>query len=203
MGRPKGSKNKKKTESNVFYGYGRKVATKILNKLKFRKDKLNTNEKNTVKGQIEIIEVDAKNNEKGLTEKQLRGWIKNGKAKLIVRKKNMIVDTGLNWECDRFYQNSLDPMSYIAVGDDDTASTASDTALGSELTRVSASFTDTSNQTKATALFSAGVGTGNWKEAGLFNASSGGIMYNRVIFDYVKGAGVNTYVVFTITRSNA
>jgi len=199
MGRPKGSKNKSK--ENIFYGYGRKVANKILNRLKFRESKLKVNENNTVKGTIEIIEI--KGNKKVNSISELRQLQRKGIAKVMLKADNLITNNGLNWECDRFYQNALDPMSHVATGTDDTAVSSTDSALYSELARVAASFTDTSNVTSTSAYFGPGIATGNWKEAGILNNSVGGILYNRVVFDYVKGAGIGTYVVFTHTRNNA
>ncbi|WP_051258860.1 hypothetical protein [Chitinibacter tainanensis] len=95
-------------------------------------------------------------------------------------------------------------LSHIAVGTGTTAVAANQTALVTELVRVAATYAHTAG-TKVftiTASLPAGTGTGAITEAGVFNASSAGIMLDRVTFPVVnKGADDTLDVTFTFTMS--
>lgn len=71
--------------------------------------------------------------------------------------------------------------SHVAFGDDDTAFTTADTALGNEFERKAISDTDLQTTTiQWTATLTTVDGNGyDIKEVGLFNASSGGDMFIR------------------------
>lgn len=97
-------------------------------------------------------------------------------------------------------------MSHMAVGSDNTAVDATETgdaALGTELGRVTlTSSTATSNVVTYVATFGAGTGTGAIVEAGIFNASSGGVMLARTVFSVVnKGADDAMTITWSITVS--
>jgi len=112
---------------------------------------------------------------------------KNGNIKEDRKVKNLIVDTGLNFICDRMKDDET-AMTHMALGSGTTAAAAGDTSLESQLgSRVAlTSSTVTNNQIVYVAEFSAGSGTGPVTEAGIFNASTGGTMLCRVKFDVVN-----------------
>jgi hypothetical protein len=97
---------------------------------------------------------------------------------------------------------AITPVGWIAVGTNGTAPVVGDTALGTEIARVAATAVTVGNTTTFTATFPAGIGTGTWQEAGLFNAVSAGVMLSRVVFAAeVKLAGDSKVVTWTITQS--
>lgn len=94
-------------------------------------------------------------------------------------------------------------MRYIAIGTDSSAEAASDTALGTELTRVSGIVSYVSNQIyQVKATFATGVGTGAIVEYGLFSSSTGGTMLARDTESVInKGANDTLTVTAQITIS--
>lgn len=123
-----------------------------------------------------------------------------------VHKDNIIVNVGFDFIADAIGKSTSRPsvMGFIALGTGTTAAAASQSALVSELDRNAATYAHTTG-TKAfsfTADFPAGDGTGAITEAGVFNAASGGIMLDRVVFPVVnKGADDSLTAVFTFTMS--
>lgn len=123
-----------------------------------------------------------------------------------VHKDNIIVNVGFDFIADAIGKSVSRPsvMGFIALGTGTTAAAASQSALVSELDRNAAAYAHTVD-TKAfsfTADFPAGDGTGAITEAGVFNAASGGIMLDRVVFPVVnKGADDSLTAVFTFTMS--
>ncbi len=123
-----------------------------------------------------------------------------------VHKDNIIVNVGFDFIADAIGKSASRPsvMGFIALGTGTTAAAASQSALVSELDRNAATYAHTVG-TKAfsfTAYFPAGDGTGAITEAGVFNAASGGIMLDRVVFPVVnKGADDSLTAVFTFTMS--
>ena len=123
-----------------------------------------------------------------------------------VHKDNIIVNVGFDFIADAIGKSASRPsvMGFIALGTGTTAAAASQSALVSELDRNAAAYAHTVG-TKAfsfTADFPAGDGTGAITEAGVFNAASGGIMLDRVVFPVVnKGADDSLTEVFTFTMS--
>jgi hypothetical protein len=95
----------------------------------------------------------------------------------------------------------ITPVGWIAVGTNGTTVTVGDTSLGTEIARVAATAATSGNVTTFTATFPAGVGTGTWQEAGLFNAANGGVMLSRVVFAAEdKLAGDSKIVTWAITQ---
>ena len=130
-----------------------------------------------IKGKIEIFEEDKK----------------------VYEKENLVVDTGTALICDRLKDNTVDFLDYIAVGTDSTAVNAGDVQLYAELDRKQATDKDAGTNTFIIeTIFNPGEAIGTWREAGIFNASSSGIMFNRTVINYTKST-VNTTVKFTIT----
>lgn len=75
---------------------------------------------------------------------------------------------------------STNTVRYVAVGTDSTAEAAANTALGTELARVSGVVSYVSGAIyRVTGTFPAGTGTGAIVEYGVFSSSTGGTMLNR------------------------
>lgn len=126
---------------------------------------------------------------------------KDGNVKDERKIENLIVDTGLNFICDRMKDDET-AMTHMALGSGSTAAAAGDTTLGSQLgsREVLDSSTVTNNQIVYVASFEAGDATGAVTEAGIFNASSGGTMLCRTVFSVVNKAADDTLTVnWTIT----
>lgn len=110
--------------------------------------------------------------------------------KTVVHKKNLVVNTGIAQVAGLINGTATGEFSYIAIGSGTTAPSATDTALQNELARGDATesrvTTDTTNDTAQWVYtFTA---TSSWavSEAGVFNASSGGTMLNRVTFSTIN-----------------
>jgi len=104
----------------------------------------------------------------------------DGKVKEEHQFKNLVVTVGKNFVASRMVGTASAVMSHMAVGSNNNAAAAGDTALGAELGRVALSTSvATTNVVTYTATFPAGTGTGAIVEAGIFNASSAGTMLCR------------------------
>ena len=128
---------------------------------------------------------------------------KKGNVKEERTIKNLIVDTGLNFICDRMKDDET-AMTHMALGSGSTAAAAGNTTLGSQLGSREAldSSTVTNNEIVYVASFEAGDATGAVTEAGIFNASTGGTMLCRTVFSVVNKAADDTLsVTWTITLS--
>lgn len=126
---------------------------------------------------------------------------KDGNVKDERNIKNLIVDSGLNFICDRM-KNDETAMTHMALGSGSTAAAAGDTSLGSQLGSREALDSDTvsSNTITYTSSFEAGDATGAVTEAGIFNAASGGTMLCRTVFAVVnKSADDSLSVTWQIT----
>jgi hypothetical protein len=126
---------------------------------------------------------------------------KDGNIKDERNIKNLIVDTGLNFICDRMKDDET-AMTHMALGSGTTAPAAGDTSLESQLGSREAldSSTVTNNQIVFVASFEASDATGAVTEAGIFNAASGGTMLCRTVFSVVNKAADDTLTVnWTIT----
>lgn len=107
----------------------------------------------------------------------------DGKVKEVRFVKNLVVDTGKELITSRLLGTGNAP-SHMAIGTGTITPLASDTTLGSELTRGVFVSAPTQNARTVTfiATYPAGTGTGNITEAGLFNASSAGTLIARTTF---------------------
>ena len=116
---------------------------------------------------------------------------------------NLVVTAGKGYVASRMKDASATAMSHMAIGSGTTAAAASQTALGTELGRVSLTSTSVSGAVVTyVATFAAGTGTGAVTEAGLFNASSSGTMLCRTVFSVVnKGANDSMTITWTVTVS--
>ncbi len=132
-----------------------------------------------VKGNLEVILLD-----------------ETGKQKDYRKVNNLVVAVGKDVIASRLVGNSLAVMSHMAVGSSDTAATTSQTALGTELGRVSLDSTSrASNTITYVATFPAGTGTGSITEAGILNAGTTGNMLCRTVFGVVTKASGDTVVI--------
>ncbi len=130
-------------------------------------------------------------------------YTENGELKNECEVSNLVVDAGLDFIASRMTGTSSAVMSHMAIGSDDTAADAGDTALGSELGRVTLdSATVTDNAIAYVATFPAGTGTGAVTEAGLFNDATTGDMLCRTVFSVInKAAGDSMVITWTVTVS--
>lgn len=131
---------------------------------------------------------------------------KNGKVKEERTEKNLVVTTGLVYIAARMTDtNSPTDMSHMAVGTNNTAAAAGNTALGAEVARVAltgAEGAPSTNTIVYTASFPAGTGTGALTEAAVLNASSSGTMLCRTVFSTVnKGSDDSVTITWTVTIS--
>lgn len=110
----------------------------------------------------------------------------------VRRKDNLILNVGFDFIADAIGKASGRPsvMGFTAVGTGTTAVSSGQTALVSELYRKAATYAHT-NGTKVftfNTYFAAGQATGAITEAGICNASSGGIFIDRVTFAVINKA---------------
>lgn len=116
---------------------------------------------------------------------------------------NLVVTDGKEYVASRMKDASVSVMSHMAIGTGSTAAAAGNAALGSEADRNSLTSTAVSGTTVTyVATFSAGEGTGAITEAGLFNASSSGVMLCRTVFAVVnKGSSDSMTITWSVTVS--
>tara|TARA_R110002072_G_scaffold11468_1_gene51801 strand:- start:438 stop:863 length:426 start_codon:yes stop_codon:yes gene_type:complete len=116
---------------------------------------------------------------------------------------NLVVTDGKEYVASRMKDASVSAMSHMAIGTGSTAAAAGNAALGSEADRNSLTSTAVSGTTVTyVATFSAGEGTGAITEAGLFNASSSGVMLCRTVFAVVnKGSSDSMTITWSVTVS--
>ena len=120
-------------------------------------------------------------------------------GKLLYEKNNLIVNTGLHYLIDMLKVNR-DPIGWIEVGTGTNVVSAGDTALQIPLMRKEVTDIDTiGNVFTAETQFEDLEAVAVWKECGMFNASSGGIMFNRININFDKTTEDAVRVKFTIT----
>jgi hypothetical protein len=114
---------------------------------------------------------------------------------------NLVVNTGLAYIASRIKDGTATAMSHMGIGSGSTAAAAADTALGSQLARVSldsttlVTTTATNDSVQYVATFSAGTGTGAVTEAGIFNAGTSGTMLCRTVFAVINKGALDTLVI--------
>ena len=119
---------------------------------------------------------------------------------------NLVVTAGKNWVAGRFKDGSIpDEMSHMAIGSADTAAAAGNTALATELNRIVLTTdggTVSTNTVQYDATWSDSSPAYAIKEAGIFNAASGGTMLARTVFAIInKGTDDTVSISWTITVS--
>jgi hypothetical protein len=114
---------------------------------------------------------------------------------------NLVVSSGLAYIASRMRDATTTAMSHMAVGSGSTAAVAADTALGTQLARVALDSTTlvtttvTNDAVQYVATFAAGTGTGAVTEAGIFNASSAGVLLCRTVFAVINKGALDTLVI--------
>lgn len=117
---------------------------------------------------------------------------------------NKITTAGINWIRDRINNGAADSMTHMARGSNNTAASASDTTLNTETERDALTSTTISpEQIAYQYLEPATANNGQtFREAGLFNAASGGTMLNRWTHpDVVKSSSIQILYTVTLTLS--
>ncbi len=134
---------------------------------------------------------------------RLQLFDENGALKQEQETSNLVVTAGKNHIAD---QLSSSPggaaMGWMAIGTGSTAAAAGDTALGTETDRNAlTSRTDATNVVTYVGTWAAGDSTNSaLREAGIFNASSGGTMLARVVYSNIdKQAGDSLVITWTVT----
>ena len=121
----------------------------------------------------------------------------------LIEVPNLVVAVGKTFIASRMVGTSATVMSHMAIGSDQTAAASGNTTLGTELGRVAlTSSTASSNSVTYVATFPAGTGTGDVKEAGIFNASGAGAgtMLCRTTFPIVtKQSGDSIAITWVVT----
>ena len=136
-----------------------------------------------------------------------RSVLERGSQVLEVREGyNVITTSGLHaladYLCSAAASATQNPFYYIAIGSDSTAEAATDTALGTELSRHTGTVTAFTAVYQVTATFASGSGTGSIYEYGLFNANADGKMLSRDTEGLItKGANDTLTVTAQITLS--
>lgn len=115
-----------------------------------------------------------------------KGYLKiidSALGKVIKEMHNRFVTSGLSQVAAILNGESSAVPTHIAVGSSNAAIEDGQTALqGTEYARVAfATHERTGNAIELVAKFPAGVGSGVWEEAGIFNAESEGIMFSRAL----------------------
>ena len=117
----------------------------------------------------------------------------------------MIVNDGLDLIRDWIGNFSVDQPSHMAIGTDNTAASATDTSLGSEVLRKALATSQQGNTGVVTvkmAVLSTEANGQSLKEVGVFNASSGGTMLNRIVhtqIDKTSSFEQRYQIEFTVT----
>ena len=122
-------------------------------------------------------------------------------------KDNLILNSGIDAICNCLASSGQpSPFNYIAVGTGTTEAKDSQTNLATELTRKGATYAHTAGTSVFTlsTTFAAGEATGAITEAGVCNASTGGIFFDRVVFPVINKGDDDTYTAtFKITFNRA
>lgn len=115
---------------------------------------------------------------------------------------NVITDNGLEFVAS-FLNSAAAAAStftcrYVAIGSDATAEAASNTALGTELSRTTGTVSYVSNAMyRVTGTFAAGSGTGAVVEFALFSSNTAGTLLNRDTESVINKGAADTLVVQT------
>ena len=123
---------------------------------------------------------------------------------------NTVVTAGRRWVLENIYSGgaaSLQVLSHLAVGTSTTAPATSDSALGSEATRLAVGTFTTSNLTssppswRAEVTFATNQANTTLGEVGLFNSSSSGTLFARATMSTIDKTTSNTLSIsYTISN---
>mgnify|MGYP001165600717 CR=1 FL=1 len=116
--------------------------------------------------------------------------------------KNIVVNNGLVLALQRLAGVSANPITHMALGTSGTAESATQTTLGTETIRKSATINVDSGNYKVTAqaTFSGNDATGT-QELGIFNSSSAGTMFARKVISPALSlpSGFNIVITWSAT----
>ena len=119
-----------------------------------------------------------------------------------LEKANLVVTTGLEFIADAMANNNVNEMDFIAVGDDATPASASDTALLNEFARKIQDDKDGDGDIfRIETEFDFTEAIGTWNELAVFDSAVGGIMLNRLNVSTSKTAAEKVRVRFEFTFS--
>lgn len=139
---------------------------------------------------------------------------KNAAGELVevVEIPNLVVSIGKSYIASRMVGTTLTTMSHMAIGSDQTSAASGNVKLGNELSGGRVALTGgggtaSANSITFTATFPAGSGTGDVKEAGIFNyspavtdPSSSQVMLCRTTFPIVtKQEGDSIAITWVVT----
>jgi len=123
---------------------------------------------------------------------------------------NVVVTAGRRWVLQQIassVMSTAQSIGYLAIGTSTTAPATSDSALGNESTRNAVGTFTTSNLTsnppswRAEVSFATNEGNTTLGEAGMFNSSAAGTMFNRATFATLNKTTSNTLTVrFTVSN---
>jgi hypothetical protein len=120
------------------------------------------------------------------------------KEKRVV--KNLVVATGKNFIVGKILDTESSKMTQMAIGTGATPQIGADTTLQTEVARLVLTETSLNNYITYSATFPAGTGIGAITEAGIFNATSAGIMLCRTTFAPVNKDVLDTLsITWTLT----
>jgi hypothetical protein len=131
----------------------------------------------------------------------------DGVLKQEVVGKNVVCTNGKEWLASLLYSCALaaatNTAKYIAIGSDSTSEAASNTALGTELSRHTGTVSYISGQIyQVKATFATGSGTGSIYEYGLLSSNTGGTLISRDTEALItKGANDTLTVTYQLTLS--
>lgn len=123
--------------------------------------------------------------------------------KQTVHGKNVITTSGLQYLVTHLASAAAAAsdwdMKYIAIGSNNTAESASDTALGSETGRATGTVSTATSIYRLTSTFASGIGTGNVYEYGVFSTitTATGTMFSRDTEGLITKGANDTLVVTT------
>lgn len=121
-----------------------------------------------------------------------------------IKVENTVVTAGRKWALQQLnssQMNTAQSIGYMAVGTSTTAPATSDTQLGSEQDRNAIVNFTTSNLTsnppswRAECSWATNEANTTLGEAGMFNSSSGGTMFNRATYSTVNKTTSNTLAI--------
>lgn len=131
----------------------------------------------------------------------------NGEMKDSRHGENVVTTVGKEFIASFLYSSvvaaSTFTAKYVAIGTNDVAESASDTGLGTEVSRSTATASYISGQIlQLTATFGAGSGTGAITEYGVYSSSSAGTLISRDTESAInKSASDTLTVVWQLTIS--
>lgn len=126
----------------------------------------------------------------------------DGNLKQKFVKHNLITSAGYDFLSDCMCNATRPaPLKYIAVGTGTTEPTLEDTAMESELIRKLCDYSHTSGDAFLAlgVTLEPGEATGALTEAGILNASNGGVLFDRLVFPVINKEPLDTYrISFTL-----